>query len=177
MERNDAGPSIVRYLADHCAFGVGVGVLILLALLAFDTAGIRTLVAASSDVFATTMILLVGSLITVMPMVLATAIGLLACSVRADAVPRRSDAADAAQGPSPVRAKMSPLHRRRQMLRGFDNRLGGAIRRTVAWGDRRIPRGVRSFVGVLFVIGGVFGFLPVVGFWMIPAGLALIALD
>jgi hypothetical protein len=27
------------------------------------------------------------------------------------------------------------------------------------------------------MIGGVFGFLPIVGFWMIPAGLALIALD
>jgi hypothetical protein len=27
------------------------------------------------------------------------------------------------------------------------------------------------------MIGGVAGFLPVLGFWMIPVGLALIALD
>jgi hypothetical protein len=52
-----------------------------------------------------------------------------------------------------------------------------AIRRTVLWGERRVPRGLRSVVGVLLVIGGVVGFLPVLGFWMIPAGLALIALD
>jgi hypothetical protein len=27
------------------------------------------------------------------------------------------------------------------------------------------------------MVGGVFGFLPVLGFWMLPLGLALIALD
>jgi hypothetical protein len=32
-------------------------------------------------------------------------------------------------------------------------------------------------VGVLLMIGGVFGFLPVLGFWMFPLGLAFIALD
>ena len=36
---------------------------------------------------------------------------------------------------------------------------------------------VRSVVGVLFMIGGVFGFLPVLGFWMLPLGAAFIALD
>ncbi len=40
-----------------------------------------------------------------------------------------------------------------------------------------MPPGVRSLVGVLFCIGGVFGFLPVLGFWMFPLGLAFIALD
>jgi hypothetical protein len=29
----------------------------------------------------------------------------------------------------------------------------------------------------LFMVGGVFGFLPVLGFWMLPLGVALIALD
>lgn len=40
-----------------------------------------------------------------------------------------------------------------------------------------MPPGVRSLIGVLFCIGGVFGFLPVLGFWMFPLGLAFIALD
>jgi hypothetical protein len=73
-------------------------------------------------------------------------------------------------------ARRPPLERHRWMKKLW-NSLIAAIRRTISWGDRRIPRGVRSIIGVLFVIGGVVGFLPVLGFWMLPAGLALIALD
>jgi hypothetical protein len=62
-------------------------------------------------------------------------------------------------------------------MKDLRNRLVAAIRRTVLWGERRVPRGVRSVLGVLCVLGGLVGFLPVLGFWMIPAGLALIALD
>jgi hypothetical protein len=29
----------------------------------------------------------------------------------------------------------------------------------------------------LLMVGGVFGFLPILGFWMLPLGLALLALD
>jgi hypothetical protein len=36
---------------------------------------------------------------------------------------------------------------------------------------------VRVPSGVLLVVGGVFGFLPVLGFWMLPLGLLLLALD
>ena len=31
--------------------------------------------------------------------------------------------------------------------------------------------------GLLLMAGGVFGFLPVLGFWMIPLGIAVAALD
>ena len=48
---------------------------------------------------------------------------------------------------------------------------------TLKWGDDRVPFGLRSVLGVLFVIGGLLGFLPIVGFWMLPLGAALIALD
>jgi hypothetical protein len=51
------------------------------------------------------------------------------------------------------------------------------VQRIVHWGDRRLPSGVRSLVGLLFLAGGTLGFLPILGFWMVPAGLALIALD
>ena len=52
-----------------------------------------------------------------------------------------------------------------------------AIRRAVEWGERRVPWGVRSVLGLLCIAGGIVGFLPILGFWMIPVGVALIALD
>jgi hypothetical protein len=45
------------------------------------------------------------------------------------------------------------------------------------FGTRKLKSGVRSLVGVLFLIGGVFWFLPILGLWMFPVGLLLIALD
>jgi len=36
---------------------------------------------------------------------------------------------------------------------------------------------LRKIVGILFVVGGLLGFLPVLGYWMIPVGLALLAVD
>lgn len=35
----------------------------------------------------------------------------------------------------------------------------------------------RKIIGVLLVVFGLLGFMPVVGFWMIPLGLALLAVD
>lgn len=35
----------------------------------------------------------------------------------------------------------------------------------------------RIVVGILFVIGGTLGFLPVLGFWMIPLGLLILSVD
>jgi hypothetical protein len=51
------------------------------------------------------------------------------------------------------------------------------LRRAFAWGRLRISFGLRTFLGLLIVLGGIFGFLPSLGFWMIPVGLVLIALD
>lgn len=51
------------------------------------------------------------------------------------------------------------------------------IRGAVAWAETKVPRGARSLLGVLLVIGGFFGFLPILGFWMIPVGGTFIALD
>ena len=36
---------------------------------------------------------------------------------------------------------------------------------------------LRKAIGVLLVVGGLLGFLPVLGFWMLPLGLALLAVD
>jgi len=36
---------------------------------------------------------------------------------------------------------------------------------------------LRLLLGVLMVLAGFLGFLPVLGFWMIPFGLAILAID
>jgi hypothetical protein len=36
---------------------------------------------------------------------------------------------------------------------------------------------LRKTIGILLVIGGLLGFLPVLGYWMLPLGLALLAVD
>ena len=50
-------------------------------------------------------------------------------------------------------------------------------RKVTRWSYDNLPPGIRSIVGVLFFIGGCFGFLPILGFWMIPVGVMLIMLD
>ncbi len=36
---------------------------------------------------------------------------------------------------------------------------------------------LRQIMGVLLIIGGILGFLPVLGFWMIPLGLLILSID
>jgi hypothetical protein len=36
---------------------------------------------------------------------------------------------------------------------------------------------VRLGVGSMFIIGGILGFLPVLGFWMIPLGFVILSVD
>jgi hypothetical protein len=42
---------------------------------------------------------------------------------------------------------------------------------------RTAPRLLRILLGAALILGGIFGFLPVLGFWMIPLGLAVMFLD
>ncbi len=42
---------------------------------------------------------------------------------------------------------------------------------------RRVPPGLRWVAGLFLVGLGFLGFLPIIGFWMIPLGLAVAALD
>jgi len=52
-------------------------------------------------------------------------------------------------------------------------RLGSAYRRL-----SQLPPGIRSLTGVALVVGGLAGaMLPVLGVWLVPIGLVLIALD
>jgi len=38
-------------------------------------------------------------------------------------------------------------------------------------------RGLRVAIGVLLTIGGILGFLPILGFWMIPLGLLVLSYE
>ncbi|WP_413720508.1 hypothetical protein [Silicimonas sp. MF1-12-2] len=40
-----------------------------------------------------------------------------------------------------------------------------------------VPPGFRLPIGLVLMAGGVVGFLPILGFWMIPVGFAVAALD
>lgn len=56
-------------------------------------------------------------------------------------------------------------------------RIAGYTYRIMIWGNNHVPPGLRTLLGFTFMVGGVFGFLPVLGFWMFPLGVAFVALD
>lgn len=56
-------------------------------------------------------------------------------------------------------------------------RLRRIRRRVQVWTKRHIPPGMRLLLGLILMGFGVLGFLPVLGFWMFPLGLAVAALD
>jgi len=47
------------------------------------------------------------------------------------------------------------------------------------WLNAHLPNTpwLRIPIGIVLVIGGILGFLPILGFWMIPLGLAVLAID
>jgi hypothetical protein len=60
------------------------------------------------------------------------------------------------------------------------NRLGKqfpAIAGLLRWAQRPSSRLLRVPLGILLVLGGVFSFLPILGVWMLPLGLMLLAVD
>jgi hypothetical protein len=63
---------------------------------------------------------------------------------------------------------------------GTRNNASGIHRHAIRWYLQLIRRKavwIRIPVGILLILGGIFGFLPVLGFWMIPIGIALIGRD
>jgi len=51
------------------------------------------------------------------------------------------------------------------------------FRRLLAKVNRRVPPGLRLLLGTVLMAGGVLGFLPVLGFWMLPLGAGIAWLD
>ena len=56
-------------------------------------------------------------------------------------------------------------------------RLPERARRPIDWLRRPSSRWVRMPAGGLLIVGGLFGFLPVLGFWMLPLGMLLLGED
>lgn len=63
-----------------------------------------------------------------------------------------------------------PLHR---LLAG----LPGPVRRAVDWLRRPGAGWVRVPLAAALILGGFVGFLPILGFWMLPIGVLLLAED
>jgi len=66
------------------------------------------------------------------------------------------------------------LHRR---LDQFADKLPDWIGRVVQWLRSPGARWLRVPIALLLIAGGCVGFLPVLGFWMVPLGLLVLALD
>lgn len=77
-----------------------------------------------------------------------------------------TDAADASAPGGTPRSLRGLLLRRRRWLRPI---LGASPSSAGRWFKR--------LAGILLVIGGLFGFLPLVGFWMFPLGLIVLTQD
>ncbi len=64
----------------------------------------------------------------------------------------------------------------RQFVR-WQLRLPHTLGRTVRWLREPSAKWVRIPVGILLILGGIFSILPVLGIWMLPLGLLLLAID
>ncbi|TIT78977.1 MAG: hypothetical protein E5W56_11835, partial [Mesorhizobium sp.] len=60
-----------------------------------------------------------------------------------------------------------------------DDDNGPARKITVFGREFTMPRsrGLRIAIGVLLTIGGILGFLPILGFWMVPLGLLVLSYE
>jgi hypothetical protein len=62
-------------------------------------------------------------------------------------------------------------------LDAYSRRLPEKMGRFVRWITGSSSALVRIPIGLLLIAGGAVGFLPILGFWMVPLGLVLIAQD
>ena len=62
-------------------------------------------------------------------------------------------------------------------LSRFQSRLPIWADRTLGWLWRPQLHWLRIPLGMVLILGGIVGFLPILGFWMIPLGLIVMAKD
>ncbi|MCC2679571.1 MAG: hypothetical protein K0R29_2147 [Pseudobdellovibrio sp.] len=60
---------------------------------------------------------------------------------------------------------------------GLENQTPDRVARIIRWLRNPKAKWVRLPLGILLIIGGFFGFLPILGIEMIPIGLLLVAQD
>jgi hypothetical protein len=66
---------------------------------------------------------------------------------------------------------------RRRRLERLIGRLPNRVQGTVKWLLLPSSRWVRLLAGVLLILGSVFSILPLLGLWMLPLGVVLLAED
>ena len=73
----------------------------------------------------------------------------------------------------------APQHQKKfdRMLARLQAKLPGRLARAMAWLVSPSAMLLRLPLAILFIIGGIFSFLPVLGVWMLPLGVLLIAVD
>jgi hypothetical protein len=64
-----------------------------------------------------------------------------------------------------------------QQFERLEKKLPGGMGRFVRWLREPSSRWVRIPAAILLIAAGFIGFLPILGFWMVPLGLVLIAQD
>jgi 4-alpha-glucanotransferase len=64
-----------------------------------------------------------------------------------------------------------------RIIERYQAKMPGRMARFVTWIRKPELRVTRIISGVLLVLLGLVGFLPILGFWMVPLGLMLLAQD
>lgn len=64
-----------------------------------------------------------------------------------------------------------------RQLDRFERELPKRVSRSIRWLREPSSRWVRIPVGLLLIAGGIFSILPLLGIWMLPLGLLLLAQD
>jgi hypothetical protein len=59
----------------------------------------------------------------------------------------------------------------------FEARVPAPLAKFLGWVRKPSSRFARAPLAMLLIVGGIFSFLPVLGLWMLPLGLLLIAQD
>ena len=59
----------------------------------------------------------------------------------------------------------------------FVTRARRRVRKLTGWIRQNIAPGLRFILGLILIVGGLLGFLPVLGFWMVPLGIAVVLMD
>ena len=59
----------------------------------------------------------------------------------------------------------------------INRRVPTKVSQSIRWLRKPSSFAARLAVGLLLILGGIFSFLPVLGIWMLPLGLLLIAQD
>jgi hypothetical protein len=89
----------------------------------------------------------------------------------------RLPAAEDVPGPVYANSRNKDQQRLNRQFDRLNDHLPRVVGQRIAWLRKPSSRWVRLPIGILLIIASVFSFLPVLGLWMLPLGLMLLAVD